>query len=84
VSKAVGLWRESGEEGECDEISVSIEVNRLYLLVNHTNLVVRRRQRCQMNTSDRRNEVSFVPVPVPGHVNYHDLDAERLPTRRIM
>ena len=37
-----------------------------------------------MNTSDRRNEVSFVPVPIPGHVNDHDLDAEGPPIRRIV
>jgi hypothetical protein len=29
-----------------------------------------------MNASDRRNEVSFVAVLVPGHVNDHYLDAE--------
>jgi hypothetical protein len=84
ASKAVGLRRESGEEGECDEISVGVEVNRFYLLVNHANLVARRRQGRQMNAGDRRNEVSFVPVPVPGHVNDHDLDAEGSPIRRIM
>jgi hypothetical protein len=37
-----------------------------------------------MNTSDRRDEVSFVPVRVPGHVNYHDLDAERPSIPRIV
>ena len=84
VSKAIGLRRESGEEGERDEISVGVEVNRLHLLVNHTNLVARRRQGCQMNTSDRRNEVSFVPVPIPGHVNNHDLDAEPFPIHCIV
>jgi hypothetical protein len=31
-----------------------------------------------MNAGDRRNEVGFVPVPVPGHVNDHYVDAERL------
>ena len=41
VSKAIGLRRESGEEGERDEIGVGVEVNRLHLLVNHTNLVAR-------------------------------------------
>src|SRR4051812_43136762 len=84
VSKTVGLWREAGEEGECDEISAGIEVDRLYLLVNHTNLVVRRRQGCEMNTSDRRNEVSLVPVPVSGQVNDHYLDTEGTPFRRTM
>ena len=74
VGKAVGLRRESGKEGECDEIGVGVEVDRLHLLVNHTNLVARRRQGRQMNTSDRRNEVSFVPCSYAGHVNDDDLN----------
>ena len=44
VSQAIGLRRESGEEGERDEICISVEVNRLHLLVNHANLILRRRQ----------------------------------------
>ena len=37
-----------------------------------------------MNTGDRRNEVSFVPVPIPGHINDNYLDTEGPPLRRIM
>jgi hypothetical protein len=37
-----------------------------------------------MNTGDRWNEVGFVPVLVPGHVNDHDLDAEGPSIRSTM
>ena len=46
ASKAIGFRCESGEKGECYEVSVGVEVNGLHLLMNDTNLVARRRQGC--------------------------------------
>jgi hypothetical protein len=39
VSEAVGLCRESSEEGESNEISLGIEVDWFNLLVNNPNLI---------------------------------------------
>jgi hypothetical protein len=31
-----------------------------------------------MNARDRRDEISFVPEPIPGMVDHHDIDGEHV------
>jgi hypothetical protein len=81
--QAVGLGREAAEEGEGDEVGVGVEVNRLDLLVDDSDLVLRRRDRRQMDARDRRHEIDFVAPLVPLDVDDHDVDPHAAPPFRL-
>src|SRR5262245_54592753 len=81
--QSVGFRCEPAKERQGNQIGVRVKPDRLDLLVNHPYLMPRWRNRRQVDSRDRRNEVDLMPSLVPRDVDDDDVDLHgRAPRQR--
>ncbi len=80
LRKPISFRGETAEERKHDHISICIEINRLYLLMNYSDIMFSRCQSREMVAGNRWGEMLFMTTFVALDIDHNNVNVHKSPS----